>query len=74
MLKSPFWCGVSNSGWSRQRRPKAIGDWRLALFRNLRTLLQPLDATGAALFHEGEILTIGEVPFAPGVARHSQLD
>ncbi|MEJ8848848.1 GAF domain-containing protein [Variovorax rhizosphaerae] len=36
------------------------GDWRLALFRNPRTLLQPLDATGAALFHEGEILTAGE--------------
>jgi two-component system, chemotaxis family, sensor kinase Cph1 len=41
------------------------GDWRLALFRNPRTLLQPLDATGAALFHEGEILTIGEVPSTP---------
>jgi PAS domain S-box-containing protein len=38
------------------------GDWRLALFRNQRTLLQPLDATGAVLFHEGEILSCGEVP------------
>lgn len=38
------------------------GDWRLALVRNPRTLLQPLDATGAALFHEGELLTVGEVP------------
>jgi two-component system, chemotaxis family, sensor kinase Cph1 len=38
------------------------GDWRLALFRNPRTVLQPLDATGAALFHEGELLTAGEVP------------
>jgi light-regulated signal transduction histidine kinase (bacteriophytochrome) len=41
------------------------GDWRLALFRNPRTLLQPLDATGAALFHEDEILTAGEVPSTP---------
>ena len=41
------------------------GDWRLALFRNPRTLLQPLEATGAALFHEGELLTSGEVPSTP---------
>jgi PAS domain S-box-containing protein len=41
------------------------GDWRLALFRNPRTLLQPLEATGAALFHDGEILTSGEVPSTP---------
>jgi PAS domain S-box-containing protein len=41
------------------------GDWRLALFRNPRTLLQPLEATGAALFHDGEILTTGEVPATP---------
>ena len=38
------------------------GDWRLALFRNPRTVLQPLEATGAALFHEGELLTAGEAP------------
>ena len=38
------------------------GDWRLALFRNPRTLMQPLEATGAALFHEGELLTAGEAP------------
>lgn len=38
------------------------GDWRLALFRNPRTLLQPLEATGAALFQEGELLTAGETP------------
>lgn len=38
------------------------GDWRLALFRNPRTLLQPLEATGAALFYEGELLTAGEAP------------
>ena len=41
------------------------GDWRLALFRNPRTLLQPLDATGAALFHDGKLLTSGEVPSTP---------
>jgi len=41
------------------------GDWRLALFRNPRTLLQPLDATGAALYYDGEILTGGEVPSTP---------
>ncbi len=38
------------------------GDWRLALFRNPRTVLQPLEATGAALFHDGELLTAGEAP------------
>jgi light-regulated signal transduction histidine kinase (bacteriophytochrome) len=41
------------------------GDWRLALFRNPRTLLHPLDATGAVLFHDGEVLTCGEVPSTP---------
>ena len=41
------------------------GDWRHALFRNPRTLLQPLEATGAALFHGDEILTTGEVPSTP---------
>jgi light-regulated signal transduction histidine kinase (bacteriophytochrome) len=41
------------------------GDWRLALLRNPRTLLHPLDATGAALFHGGEVLTAGEVPSTP---------
>ncbi len=41
------------------------GDWRLALFRNPRTLLQPLEATGAALFQGSEILTAGEVPSTP---------
>ncbi len=41
------------------------GDWRLALFRNPRTLLQPLEATGAALFQGDEIMTAGEVPSTP---------
>ena len=38
------------------------GDWRLALFDNPRNLLQPLDATGAALMYEGELMTAGDVP------------
>ena len=38
------------------------GDWRLALFDNPRHLLQPLDATGAALLYEGELMTAGDVP------------
>jgi light-regulated signal transduction histidine kinase (bacteriophytochrome) len=38
------------------------GDFRAALVANPRTLLQPLAATGAALFHDGEVLTVGEVP------------
>lgn len=38
------------------------GDWRLALLRHPQTLLAPLEATGAALAHDGEILTTGEVP------------
>jgi light-regulated signal transduction histidine kinase (bacteriophytochrome) len=41
------------------------GDWRLALLRSPRHLLQPLDATGAVLAYEGEILTAGEVPSTP---------
>ena len=41
------------------------GDWRLALFRNPRTLMQPLDATAAALFYDGEVLTSGEAPSTP---------
>lgn len=41
------------------------GDWRLALFRNPRTLLQPLEATGAALFQDGDVLTSGDVPSTP---------
>lgn len=41
------------------------GDWRLALFRNPKTLLQPLEATGAALFCDDSISTAGEVPSTP---------
>ena len=38
------------------------GDWRSALFDSARSLLLPLNATGAALLFEGQILTTGEVP------------
>lgn len=41
------------------------GDWRLALFRNPHTLLQPLDATGIVLFYDDEMKTAGEVPSTP---------
>jgi|GEM_PF-380418 len=41
------------------------GDWRLALFRNPRALLQPLEASGAALFIDNEVLSGGEVPSTP---------
>jgi len=41
------------------------GDWRLALFRQPQSLLQPLDASGAVLFHDGEVLNCGEVPSTP---------
>jgi light-regulated signal transduction histidine kinase (bacteriophytochrome) len=41
------------------------GDWRLALFRTPQALLQPLDATGAVLCYEGELLTAGESPSTP---------
>jgi light-regulated signal transduction histidine kinase (bacteriophytochrome) len=38
------------------------GDWRSALFDGAQSLLLPLNATGAALLFEGQILTAGEVP------------
>jgi two-component system, chemotaxis family, sensor kinase Cph1 len=41
------------------------GDWRLALFRNPHTVLHPVEATGAALYYDGELLTAGEVPSTP---------
>jgi light-regulated signal transduction histidine kinase (bacteriophytochrome) len=41
------------------------GDWRVAIFRNPRMLLQPLEATGAVLFHDDQMLTAGEVPSSP---------
>ncbi|MFN3351062.1 GAF domain-containing protein [Pseudorhodoplanes sp.] len=48
-----------------QRMIEAIsrdGDWRVALFDNSQSLLQPLAASGAALLFEGQILSTGEVP------------
>ncbi len=47
------------------------GDWRAALFRNERALLQPLEAGGALLWHEGEVLACGQVP--EGEAREALL-
>ncbi len=48
-----------------QRMIEAIsrdGDWRVALFDNAQSLLQPLSSSGAALLFEGQILTAGDVP------------
>ncbi|MET0278988.1 MAG: GAF domain-containing protein [Pseudorhodoplanes sp.] len=48
-----------------QRMIEAIsrdGDWRVALFDNSQSLLQPLAASGAALLFEGQTLSTGEVP------------
>ena len=41
------------------------GDWALALFRNPQTLLQPLDASGAALCYDGDFHVSGETPSTP---------
>ena len=41
------------------------GDWRSALFDGSRTILGPLQASGAALLLDGEILTVGDVPGTP---------
>jgi light-regulated signal transduction histidine kinase (bacteriophytochrome) len=41
------------------------GDWRLALFRQPQALLQPLEANGAVLFHDGELMSTGDVPSTP---------
>ncbi len=48
-----------------QRMIEAIardGDWRSALFDGAQSLLQPLGATGAALFYDGQVFSAGEVP------------
>ncbi len=41
------------------------GDWRMALFRNPSALLQPVEADGAVLMYDGELMTAGEVPSTP---------
>ncbi|MBP6671109.1 MAG: GAF domain-containing protein, partial [Gemmatimonadales bacterium] len=38
------------------------GDWRTSLFMSPRLLLQAVDASGAALLYENDILTAGNVP------------
>ena len=48
-----------------QRMLEAIsreGDWRNGLFDGSPALLQPLEASGAALLFEGQVVTTGEVP------------
>jgi light-regulated signal transduction histidine kinase (bacteriophytochrome) len=48
-----------------QRMVAAIsraGDWRSAIWENPKALLQPLEATGAALLFRHDIVTVGEVP------------
>ncbi|MFL9824629.1 GAF domain-containing protein [Rhodoplanes sp. SY1] len=51
-----------------QRMIEAIareGDWRMALFDQSQALLTPVNATGAALLYDGQVLTTGEVPGTP---------
>lgn len=38
------------------------GDWKAGLFAKPGGLLEPLQATGAALFYEGEVYSVGRVP------------
>ena len=48
-----------------QRMAEAVsrdGDWRTALLDEPRSLLKPVNATGAALLLEGQTLTVGDVP------------
>ena len=45
------------------------GDWSSALFADPDTLLQPLAAGGAVLWHEGGCATCGEVPDAESLAQ-----
>jgi len=48
-----------------QRMLEAIardGDWKTALFDSSRALLQPIEAAGAAMLFEGQVMTTGEVP------------
>lgn len=55
-----------------QRLAEAIaahGDWRAVLVENPQTLLGAVDATGLALFEDGQVLTAGEVPGTPELRR-----
>jgi len=48
-----------------QRMIEAIsreGEWRNALFDGGQSLLQPVGATGVALFYDGQVFSSGEVP------------
>ena len=48
------------------------GDWRSALFDSPQTLLEPLNATGAALLFDDQVLTSGEVPSTPRLRQISE--
>ncbi len=48
------------------------GDWRAALFRNQTALLQPLEASAALLWHEGELLSCGDAPQGQALQRLAQ--
>ncbi len=55
-----------------QRLAEAVsreGDWRSALFGTSSSLLKPLDASGAALLYEDNVLTIGDVPSTQEIKR-----
>ncbi len=41
------------------------GDWRPALLRKPQLLLEPLQATGAAMLHDGDALSYGTAPCVP---------
>ena len=45
------------------------GDWRSALFDTSQSLLKPVDASGAVLLYEGQVLTIGDVPSTHEIRR-----
>ena len=38
------------------------GDWRTALFDSAQSILQPLNATGAALLFDGQVTGTGDIP------------
>lgn len=38
------------------------GDWTTALIEHPQSLLQPVEAAGAAIFYDGNVFTTGEVP------------
>ena len=49
------------------------GDWRGSLFENPEALLQPMQATGAALLHDDKVMTTGDVPGTKAGSRRWQM-